>query len=101
MCKIDLVNKMKNNNVTFSFKSTEARKVILIGDFNNWNPQKHPMKKKWNEMWWNGTWEKTVMLPPGQYEYKFLVDGEWTIDPQNIQTSQNDFGALNSILNLS
>jgi 1,4-alpha-glucan branching enzyme len=101
MCKIDLVNKMKNNNVTFSFKSTEARKVILIGDFNNWNPQKHPMKKNWNEMWWNGTWEKTVMLPPGQYEYKFLVDGKWTIDPQNIQTSQNDFGALNSILNLS
>ena len=52
-------------------------------------------------MWWNGTWEKTVMLPPGQYEYKFLVDGKWTIDPQNNQTSQNDFGALNSILNLS
>jgi 1,4-alpha-glucan branching enzyme len=45
MFKTDLVNKKKNNNVTFSFKSTEARKVILIGDFNSWNPQKHPMKK--------------------------------------------------------
>jgi hypothetical protein len=41
------------------------------------------------------------MLPPGKYEYKFLVDDKWTIDPQNTQTSQNDFGTQNSILNLS
>ena len=101
MFKTDSDNKMKNHKVTFSFKSTEAKKVILIGDFNNWNPQKHPMKKNWNGMWWNGIWEKTVMLPPGIYEYKFVVDGQWANDPQNFQTSRNKFGTLNSILNLS
>lgn len=96
MFKTDMDTKMKNNFVTFSFKSSEARKVILTGDFNNWNPEKHPMKR--NE---NGTWEKIMTLPLGKYEYKFLVDGEWTIDPQNIQTIHNNFGTLNSIINLS
>jgi 1,4-alpha-glucan branching enzyme len=96
MPKANPDKKTKNSKITFSFKSAGANEVILMGDFNNWNPEKHPMKR--NE---NGTWEKIMTLPLGKYEYKFLVDGEWTIDPQNIQTIHNNFGTLNSIINLS
>jgi len=26
-------------------------------------------------------WKKTKILPKGTHEYKFIVDGEWTCDP--------------------
>jgi 5'-AMP-activated protein kinase regulatory beta subunit len=86
---------IKRRRVSFSFESADAREVILVGDFNNWNLQKHAMKHNGD-----GTWNKTVMLAPGRYEYKFFVDGNWKIDPQNGQTSSNSFGTQNSVLNL-
>jgi hypothetical protein len=48
----------------------------------------------------NGIWNKTLMLPVGQYEYKFLIDGEWKQDPLNDQTYLNSFGTLNNVVNL-
>ena len=45
MAKVELKKKIKRRKITFSFESSDAKKVILMGDFNNWNPKKHPMKK--------------------------------------------------------
>ena len=67
-----------------------------MGDFNSWNPKKHPMKSDGN-----GIWTKAVMLFPGNYEYKFLVDGEWKEDPENDRKCANCFGTYNSIFNLT
>jgi 1,4-alpha-glucan branching enzyme len=86
---------IKRHKVTFSLESTDAGEVILIGDFNNWNPKKHPMKRDGN-----GKWIKSVMVPPGNYEYKFLVDGQWKEDPKNKQLCFNCFGTHNNILNV-
>ena len=85
----------KRRRVTFSFEAAAAGEVILMGDFNNWNLKKHAMKNNGN-----GMWNKTMTLAPGRYEYKFFVDGEWKIDPQNYQTCMNCFGTQNSVLNL-
>lgn len=49
----------------------------------------------------NGKWEKTVIIPPGMHEYKFLVDGQWKEDPQNGLTCQNCFGTKNSVLDFT
>ena len=87
---------MKRRRVMFSFESNQAKEVILLGDFNNWNPKTHPMKSKGN-----GSWERTVIIPPGRYEYKFLVDGKWAEDPRNEQYSSNCFGTCNSVLNVT
>ena len=38
------------------------------------------------------------MLPPGAYEYKFVVDGEWLTDPGNPEVRPNAFGTYNSVL---
>ena len=86
----------KRQRVTFSLDAAEAKEVVLMGDFNNWDPKIHPMKNDGN-----GIWSKTVMLYPGEHEYKFLVDGNWQEDPRNNQTCPNCFGTQNSILNLS
>ena len=85
----------KRRRITFSFEATAAGEVILMGDFNNWNPKKHSMKNDGS-----GNWNKTVVLSPGKYEYKFFVDGEWKKDPRNDQTCLNCFGTQNSVLNL-
>lgn len=87
--------KTRRRRITFSFEDAGAGEVILMGDFNNWDPAKHPMKHDGN-----GRWTKTVMLPAGQHEYKFLVDGRWKEDPRNGHKCPNCFGTSNSILKI-
>ena len=86
---------IKRRRVTFSFEATAAREVILMGDFNNWNPKTHPMENDGS-----GTWNKTVVLSEGKYDYKFFVDGEWKKDPRNDRICSNCFGTQNSVLKL-
>jgi hypothetical protein len=47
-----------------------------------------------------GIWEKSMYLSPGEYEYKFLVDGSWVEDPRNDKQSLNCFGTLNSVIQI-
>ena len=96
MSKVKSKQKIKRRRVTFSLEAAKAGEVILMGDFNQWNPKTHSMKNDEN-----GIWNKTVIIPPGKYEYKFLVDGQWKEDPQNDQTCPNCFGTKNSVLNLT
>jgi 5'-AMP-activated protein kinase regulatory beta subunit len=77
----------------FSIDAEQAHKVAVTGDFNEWNHASHPMKSDGN-----GLWQKIMMLPPGQYEYKFLVDGQWRTDPNNPNQRLNGFGTFNNVL---
>jgi 1,4-alpha-glucan branching enzyme len=95
MVKAKTKPKSNLRKVKFSFESANAREVLLLGDFNNWDPQAHPMKNDGN-----GRWNRTVMIPFGKYEYKFLADGQWLLDPCNDQRCPNCFGGDNSVLNL-
>ena len=54
-----------------------AKKVILSGNFNVWNEQELSMEKV------AGGWNLPYVLAAGNYEYKFIVDGKWIIDPKN------------------
>ena len=86
-------NVIKRRRVDFELKMPEARQVILMADFNQWNPKTHPMRKEEN-----GVWRKTVMIDPGRYEYRFWVDGEWYNDPVITLRCPNSFGSENSII---
>ncbi|MFO7554788.1 MAG: isoamylase early set domain-containing protein [Desulfobacterales bacterium] len=96
MVRIKTRQEIKRRKVTFSLENTDANEVFLIGDFNKWNPKTHPMKRDGN-----GTWTRNVIIPPGKYEYKFMVDGQWKEDPQNDQLNPNCFGTCNNILNVT
>ena len=96
MTKVKSKQKSKRRRVTFSFESNDAKEVILMGDFNNWNPKKHPMQSDEN-----GMWNQSVLIPLRRYEYKFLVDGQWKEDPQNERICPNSFGTYNSVFNLT
>lgn len=81
---------------SFSVEAPDAKEVILMGDFNNWDPMVHPMENDGN-----GVWTRSIMVTPGKYEYKFLVDGQWKEDPGNELACLNCFGTMNSILDLN
>ncbi len=80
-------------SVHFEFKSTEAKAVCIAGSFNNWRPQASDMMKLAD-----GRWVKELTLNPGQYEYRFVVDGVWMTDPVCPDTVPNPFGERNSVL---
>jgi len=45
-----------------------------------------------------GRWLKELVLAPGVYEYRFVVDGEWMPDPQAGDTVADPVGEMNSVL---
>jgi len=82
--------------ITFSVMAPKARKVSLVADFNQWQQEKHPMKKGKH-----GQWTRIVFLAPGEYDYKFWIDGVWTIDERNQKKRRNHFGTRNSIIQVA
>ncbi len=82
-----------NPNHTFTFnKNSEAKKVIVTGTFNNWEQESFEMIKKENH------WEISLSLPKGKVLYKYIVDGDWILDPENSDWEDNEEGTGNSIL---
>lgn len=73
----------------------KASTVILTGDFNGWNEDYLKMKKV------KHGWELSLELPPGKYEYKFIVDGHWIHDPANQKKIRNEYHTYNSILEVT
>ena len=51
--------------------------MVLTGSFNNWSRNELLMKKT------QSGWELPYVVAPGNYEYKFIVDGKWMPDPEN------------------
>lgn len=66
--------------VTFKFPkkaANGAKKVAIVGEFNNWNKKKDQMKALKD-----GSFTKTIDLKVGnEYQYRFLLDGKvWEND---------------------
>lgn len=82
--------------VNFRFCCPGAQSVTLAGDFNNWNVSAHPMIYD-SPL---DIWTITLPLEPGQYEYKFYVDGRvWWNDPSAPKVP-NVWGSENSYLDV-
>ncbi len=79
--------------VTFILESTPGKVVAIAGSFNGWLPEKQLTDKKGD-----GIYTGILMLEPGTYEYKLVIDGEWRLDESNPNFSPNDMGSLNSVL---
>jgi 1,4-alpha-glucan branching enzyme len=83
----------KNQRVHLEFTAPKAKEVFVAGSFNDWHPAVAPMIPLEN-----GKWAKELMLPPGRYEYRFVVDGEWVDDPTAGERVSNPFGGANAVL---
>ena len=83
--------------VTFAVPAEEAKKVTVVGSFNEWNSKKAVALKKLK----NGTFKGTVDLEKdNSYEFKYLVDGSYVNDDQADAYAVNVFGTENGVLNL-
>ncbi len=84
---------LKKKRVNFALHAPEAEQVFVAGTFNDWNPSARPLKcdKK-------GNWRTWMALPPGEYQYLFVVDDQWLEDPGCDGRSVNPYGAHNSVL---
>ena len=81
--------------VRFELHAPSAKKVEIVGTFSNWMPGEIMLKGPDAVGYWN----RMVMLPPGQYEYVFLVDGEKQVLDQRFEAHRPDgFGNKNSVL---
>nr|WP_279309203.1 glycogen-binding domain-containing protein [Psychroserpens sp. SPM9] len=82
-------------NVRFRLRGyDDAKTIIVAGSFNRWDEQEFKMKKVENG------WELKLNIRPGEYEYKFIVDGHWIEDPSNPSKVLNEFGQFNSLINV-
>ena len=74
-------------------KLPHAREVVLTGDFTGWAKDRVRLFPSGP-----GEWGAQLDLPPGEYQYRLIVDGEWRDDPNGPKKVPNPFGTHNCVL---
>ena len=80
--------------VTFeTMMCPDAKTLHLVGDFNDWNPDAHPMKQRKD-----GTWSITLRLTKHRdWQYRYVVNGaDWVTDDEDGDTAPNPYGSVNA-----
>ncbi|HKP87182.1 MAG TPA: glycogen-binding domain-containing protein, partial [Blastocatellia bacterium] len=91
--RLTLPSPSLTGNAEFKLKGyPNARIVALAGSFNDWNQSRTLFAKE------GDGWVCRINLAPGKYTYKFIVDGDWIIDPANPISEDDGHGNNNSIL---
>jgi len=84
------------DGVVFNFKpdgGAKGKKIYLAGNFNDWKPDNSQYVMADDG---GGTFTITVKLPPGTYQYKYVIDGTtWIKDPYSPGEAADGFGGRN------
>ncbi len=88
-------NPSRKERVVFILEAPEAQRVHVTGTFCDWQTNFCALKRGRE-----GIWRASLALPPGRYEYRFLVDGEWRDDPTCTERVPNPFGTENCVLHV-
>ena len=88
------IMKAKKKPVQFEIQAGNVSQVYLAGSFNNWNPHEIALAPVNGD----GLFRTTLKLPQGRYEYKFVVNDNWTIDPSAVESVPNGLGDQNSVI---
>lgn len=73
----------------------DAKSVVIVGDFNNWDKEATPMKRLKN-----GDFTVTLELETGrEYRFKYLIDGHrWENDWHADRYEKNIYGTEDSVV---
>jgi len=85
-------SRKKRVNLIFNPKGKNYKKVQLAGEMNGWNPSATFLKFN------DSIWQTELLLNPGEYQYKIVVDDNWILDPANPDSVDNNIGGYNSLL---
>lgn len=91
-CAKKCATKETTKAVTFTVHAEKGKSVYVAGDFNAWDPTAKKMAFK------GGVYTASVKLTPGDHQYKFIIDGTWCADPENVNAVANDQGTFNSVI---
>jgi chromosome partitioning protein len=83
--------------VVIEYREPGAADVRIAGDFNGWVPDRGVLSSTYQEGE-TRVWRKVLRLAPGNYEYRYVVDGEWCEDPANPKSTPTSIGPPNSVL---
>ena len=83
-----------SEGVLFTLDEQQATSVAVTGEFTNWSREGIPMETDLKD----NLWKVVLDIKPGEYEYRFIVDGVWIRDPNNVDYTRNEFGQENSLL---
>ena len=94
----DPIIEPENNKLIFYIHSPHAKMSIsLSGSFNNWKRNEILLKPAQNNLWY----VTIPLLPPGRYEYKFLVDNQyWTENTANPWRVIDGHGGWNNVFEI-
>lgn len=71
-----------------------ADRISLTGDFNEWRENDIVLKQARS-----GVWQASVDLPLGaRYQFRYVVDGQWSTDSHADGMSDNSYGSQNSLV---
>ena len=79
--------------VKFIYHAPPKTKIYLAGTFNQWDPSS--IKLGYHG---KSTYSTMLLLPAGNYEYKYVVNGLWQNNPDCHDLVSNAFGSQNSRL---
>ncbi len=83
----------RTRKVRFSVRLPQADEVVLVGDFNGWDPEGIPLHHSGGEEWYT-----QLELAPGDHQYRLKVDGEWQDNPEASRKVPNPYGTQNCVL---
>jgi cyclomaltodextrinase len=85
--------------VTFRFQPviSGVDHVFLAGTFNDWSDSRNEMIDRDGD----GIYDITLLLRPGTYQYKFVVDGTWITDTEAESYAEEGRGEANAIITVS
>ena len=100
VAKADAVPKqlIRKRRFRFTVDACPGSEVSVVGSFNGWAPGRHPLRPTVDQP---GVFDRTLLLPAGRYEYKFVIEGEWSADPSCPRWVVNEFRTLNSVVEIS
>ena len=85
----------EKKEVTFLLKDEKATSVSVVGEFNDWDKDKHSLINE------NGEWKLAVALPKGRHEYKFVLNNtDWIVDPACGESVEDKYGGRSSIVEI-
>ncbi|HST52009.1 MAG TPA: glycogen-binding domain-containing protein [Pyrinomonadaceae bacterium] len=91
--RIELPPPSLKGNTTFRLAGhADASVVVLTGTFNEWNQSQLVFGRE------GDAWVCRIDLDPGVYQYKFVVDGNWLLDPSNPETAEDEAGNVNNVI---
>lgn len=79
----------RGDRVVFSIEAPSDATVFVVGDFNHWDPTATPLDYMGGHVW-----EIGLELQPGEYRYKFLVDGKQLLDATNPDEVSKSDGSI-------